>query len=283
MIRVLSDSTCDLSKEVTDRYNIGIIPLNVRLGEEEHRDGVDITMEEIFAWSDANKMTPKTSAPALADVVSTYEENLKKYDQLIVFTISASMSSSFEICTLAAEEAGAADRIKVIDSRNLSTGVGHLAVEAAIMAEEGKSLEAIENRVLELRDRVRSSFTVDTLVFLHRGGRCSGLATLLGSALKLHPRIVVENGTMHSDQKYRGSLDKVIIKYVRDLTEELKKAKPDRVFITHSGCSQVIVESVRALLSELKVFKEIIETRTGGVVSAHCGPGTLGVLYIEGR
>jgi len=281
MVRVLSDSTSDLSLELIKRYNIGIIPLHVSLGGDEYIDGVNIDSDMIFKWSDEHRTTPKTSAPSLEDVTAIYTENLKKYDQLVVFTISASMSSSFQVCRMAAQALSAESRITVIDSENLSTGVGHLVIESAIMAEQGKNMKEIEEYCLKARKYVRSSFTVDTLTFLHRGGRCSGLAALLGSALKLHPRIVVENGAMHSDKKYRGSLNKVIMKYVMDLEADLKKAKPDRVFITHSWCDTQIVENVRQYLEGLGVFKEVLETTTAGVVSSHCGPGTLGVLFME--
>ena len=280
MVKVLSDSTCDLSVELRERYNVDIIPLHVRLGDEEHLDGIDITPEEIFAWSDQNNTTPKTSAPSSSDVIEIYKKNLEKYDQLVVFTISASMSASNNVCRLAAEELGASDRITVIDSANLSTGVALLVIEAAIMASEGKNMQEIEKNILELRGKVRSSFTVDTLTFLHRGGRCSSVAAFFGSALKLHPRIIVENGAMRSDKKYRGSIEHVIMKYVEELTEVLKKARTDRVFITHSA-KREIVEKVKDFLKGLNIFKEILVTKAGGVISSHCGPGTLGVLFIE--
>lgn len=280
MVKVLSDSTCDLSVELRERYNVDIIPLHVRLGDEEHLDGIDITPEEIFVWSDQNNTTPKTSAPSSSDVIEIYKKNLEKYDQLVVFTISASMSASNNVCRLAAEELGASDRITVIDSANLSTGVALLVIEAAIMASEGKNMHEIEKNILELRGKVRSSFTVDTLTFLHRGGRCSSVAAFFGSALKLHPRIIVENGAMRSDKKYRGSIEHVIMKYVEDLREVLKKARTDRVFITHSA-KREIVEKVKNFLKGLNIFKEILVTKAGGVISSHCGPGTLGVLFIE--
>ncbi len=280
MVRIISDSTSDLSPELKERYGVTIIPLHVQLGDNEYLDGVNISPEQIYAWSDQNNETPKTSAPSMQDVTDLFRSFLEKGDELLVFTISSSMSSSYNICNLAAKELEAEDRISVFDSANLSTGVGHLVVEAAILAREGMSRAMIIQQLLRLRPRVRASFVVDTLVYLHRGGRCSGLAAMAGSALKLHPRIVVENGAMHSDKKYRGSLGKSILSYAADLEEELKKAKKDRVFITHSGCDPEIVEQVRSYLKGLDHFDEIIETRAGGVISSHCGPGTLGVLFI---
>ena len=148
------------------------------------------------------------------------------------------------------------------------------------MAKQGKSATEITTRIEELKPLVRASFVVDTLTYLYRGGRCSGLAALAGGALKLHPRIGVEDGKMGPGKKYRGNMEKVVLSYVKDMEEAMKNARPERVFITHSGSAPEIVDKVRAYLNDLHVFREILETRAGGVVSSHCGPGTLGVLFI---
>lgn len=173
------------------------------------------------------------------------------------------------------------DRIRVIDSGNLSTGIGLLVLEAAVMAQNGMTADDIVEEIEKLKPRVKASFVVDTLTYLHRGGRCSGLAALAGGALKLHPKITVENGKMKPDKKYRGKMDSVIINYVKEMTPELVNAKADRVFITHSGCDKELVDSVRTYLNALGRFGEILETRAGGVISSHCGPGTLGVLFLS--
>lgn len=280
MIKILSDSTCDLSPDLLERYDIGIIPLYVRLGDEEHLDGVDITPDEIFEWSDRVGETPKTAAPSMGMIMDHFSKYLDAGDQLVVFTISSSMSSSYNNCCIAAEELDAEDIIRVIDSENLSTGVGLLVIEAALMAKRGCSLDEIETRIKELRPLVRASFVVDTLVYLHRGGRCSGLAAMLGGALKLHPRIAVSGGAMSPGQKYRGKPQKFVMDYVQDMEADLKKARPERVFITHSGCDEDVVDTVREYLRSLDRFAEVLETRAGSVISSHCGPGTLGVLFI---
>lgn len=154
-------------------------------------------------------------------------------------------------------------------------------LEAAAMAQEGKSANEIVEHVTNLRPCVRASFVVDTLTYLHRGGRCSGVAALAGSALKLHPKIVVEDGAMKPDKKYRGKMKKVILDYAKEMEPQLLEAKKDRVFITHSGCEAEVIDSVKEYLESLNHFDEILITRAGGVISSHCGPGTLGVLYIE--
>ena len=280
MVKIISDSTCDLCPELLEKYDISILPLHIVLGEEEYEDGRDITIEEIYNWSEAHKETPKTSAPSVDRAVELFEPYIKKGDEIISFSISDSMSSSGNIMRMAAEQLDAESSIHVIDSQNLSTGIGLLVVEAAVMAKEGRTSAEILREIEDLIPRVRASFVVDTLVYLHRGGRCSGLAAMAGGALKLHPKIMVVDGAMESTKKYRGSMDKVILSYVKDMEEELKAADGTRVFITHSGCDREIVEQVREYLTGLNVFSEIWETRAGGVVSSHCGPGTLGVLFI---
>lgn len=280
MVKVISDSTCDLSHELLEKYDISILPLHILLGEEEYEDGRNITIEEIYDWSEAHKETPKTSAPSTDRAIELFEPHIKQRNEIVCFSISGTMSASGNIMRMAAEQMEAENSIHVVDSQNLSTGIGLLVVEAAIMAKDGRTAKEIVQRMEELIPRVRASFVVDTLVYLHRGGRCSGLAAMAGGALKLHPRIQVTDGVMQSGKKYRGSMDKVILSYVKDMEEELKTADRSRVFITHSGCSKEIVEQVRQYLEGLDIFSEIWETRAGGVVSSHCGPGTLGVLFI---
>ncbi len=279
MIKILSDSTCDLSKELVERYDLGIIPLYVRLGDKEYLDGVNITPEELYKWSDEHGETPKTAAPSVEDISKYLDPNGS--DEYIIFTISSSMSACFNNVRLAAEDLEMSDRVYVIDSANLSTGIGLQVLYAAEMAKAGKSAKEIVQEIENTKGKVRASFVVDTLVYLHRGGRCSGVAALLGTALKLHPRIAVADGAMHPEKKYRGSSKRFVLDYVKDMEADLKNARPERVFITHSGCDREIVEAVRAYLNDLGVFNEILETRAGGVVSSHCGPGTLGVLFID--
>lgn len=281
MVRIVADSTCDLSKDLIEKYDIMILPLHILLGEEEFLDGVTITPEEIYKWSDANNTTPKTSAAGIDETLSILKPILEAGDEVVMFSIASGMSTTFNVFRMAVQELDAEDRVKVIDSANLSTGIGLQVIEAACMAKAGKSIEEIAVAIEALKPRVRASFVVDILTYLHRGGRCSGLAALAGGMLKLHPKIVVKNGVMGADKKYRGKINNAIMNYVQDMEESLQKAKKDRVFITHSGCNKAAVDSVRAYLESLNIFDEILETRAGGVVSSHCGPGTLGVLFIE--
>ena len=281
MVKIISDSTCDLSPELIAKYDIDILPLHILLGEDEYEDGKNITPEQIYSWSDENKTTPKTSAPALTDAIELFKQYIDEGREIVCFSISSSMSTSGNVMRIAAEELEAEDRITVIDSANLSTGIGLLVIEAAIMAQNNHTVEEIVSAIEALKPNVRASFIVDTLTYLYRGGRCNAVSAMAGGVLKLHPKIVVENGAMNASKKYRGKINSAIMTYVKDMEDDLKAARPDRVFITHSGCDRTIVEEVHSYLENLGVFSEILETRAGGVISSHCGPGTLGVLFIQ--
>lgn len=280
VVKIVSDSTCDLSKELIAKYNIDILPLYIVLGDQEYTDGEGVSPDEIYRWSDANNATPKTAACSIDRATELFRKYADQGEEIVCFAISESMSTTGNVMRMAAEEVGAADRIHVVNSANLSTGIGLLVIEAAIMAQAGKGAKEIVEHVEALKPQVRSSFVVDTLTFLHRGGRCSGLAAMLGGALKLHPRIAVEDGKMAPGKKYRGKMGVVIKHYAADMEEDLLKARKDRVFITHSGCAEADIQAIYDYLKGLNRFDEILITRAGGVISSHCGPGTLGVLFI---
>lgn len=281
MIKIIADSTCDLSNELLEKYSIDILPLHVHLGEKEFHDGKTITPDEIYNWSDANNTTPKTSAMSLIECIDLFESYLNTEDEIICFSISDDMSSTGSVMRMAVSELEAEDKIHVINSQNLSTGIGLLVIEAAIMAQNGKQCIEIVETIEELKKKVKSSFVVDTLTYLHRGGRCNSIAAIAGGVLKLHPKIVVENGKMDATKKYRGKMKSIIKSYVNDMEMDLKNAKSERVFITHSGCSDDIITEVYTILEKMNVFEEILVTRAGAVISSHCGPGTLGVLFIS--
>lgn len=283
MVSIVADSTCDLSRELLEKYKVKIIPLHILLGEKEYEDGVDLRPEAIYAWADDNKTTPKTSAPSVETVMQTFRPLLDKGDDIVCFSISESMSTTANVMRLAARQMEAEDRVNVVDSANLSTGIGLLVLEAAKMAAQGKTAEEIVAETERLKPLVRASFVVDTLTYLYRGGRCNGLEAMAGSMLKLHPKIVVSEGKMSSSKKYRGKIDKVILDYAKDMEEQLLQARKERVFITHSGCPDETVQIVKKYLQSLSRFDEILITRAGGVISSHCGPGTLGVLFIAGE
>lgn len=281
-VSILTDSTSDLSKELLDKYDITVFPLHIHLGDKEYADGIDITPEEIYRWSEEQKEIPKTSALSLYDAKEYLKKALEKSEEVIVFCISETMSSCCSVMHMAVVELEAEDKVFVVDSKNLSTGIGLQILEAARRIEEGYKAEEIVEYIEKMQPQVHSSFVVDNLTFLHRGGRCSGVAALAGNTLKLHPCIFVLNGKMQAGKKYRGKMDKVILNYVEDLKPELSKAKKEHIFITHSGCEKELIETIRQELEELHYFENIHITQAGGVIASHCGPGTLGVLYVAG-
>lgn len=282
-VTIVSDSTCDLSKELLEKYNISTFPLHIHLGDEQYSDGVDITPEQIYEWSDKNKATPKTSTLSPFEAEEFIAKQLEGRNDVICFCISETMSSCANVIRLAAKVLEKEDKVFVIDSANLSTGIGLQIIEAAIMADSGMGAEEIVANIKAMQDKVRASFVVDTLTYLHRGGRCSGLAAMVGGTLGLHPCISVVDGKMQAGKKYRGRMSKVIGHYVEDLSSELEHAKKDRVFITHSGCEEEVINQVKAQLEEMNYFDEILITRAGSVITSHCGPGTLGVLFVAGE
>ena len=281
-VTIVADTTCDLSIELKEKYQIKTFPLHIHMGDKEYSDGMDISPDDIYRWSDENNATPKTSAISLAEANEIIENALKTAENVICFTISNQMSSTGNILRMAAKELEVEDKVYVIDSMSLSTGIALQIIEAVIMAEQGIPADEIVENILQMRSKVRASFVVDTLTYLHRGGRCSGLAALAGGALRLHPLISVVNGKMQAGKKYRGRMERVITEYVKDMEADLKDAKPDRVFITHSGCEDEIIEGVKEQIEALGHFNEILITRAGSVITSHCGPGTLGVLFIAG-
>ena len=279
-VSIMTDSTSDLSKELLEQYDIMVFPLHIHLGDKEYADGIDITPEKIYQWSEETKETPKTSALSLYDAKEYVKKALEKSEEVICFCISEEMSSCCSVMHMAVMELEAEDKVFVVDSRNLSSGIGLQILEAAELAEKGFSAGEIVENIKSIQHKVRSSFVVENLTFLHRGGRCSGVAAFAGNTLKLHPCIFVLEGKMQAGKKYRGKMDKVLLNYVEDLRQELVSAKKEHVFITHSGCDADLIETIKKELEDLDYFKNIHISQAGGVISSHCGPGTLGVLYV---
>ena len=280
MIRIVSDSTCDLSQELIKKYEISIIPLFITLGEGTYLDGIDITPSEIYKWSDEHKTTPKTSAVPFDKIESTLKPMIEAGDDIIFIGISEEMSSTCNRVRIFAEDTEY-DRLFVINSKNLSTGIGLQVLRAAELRDAGKSAEDIVSEIEGARDLVRASFVIDTPTFLARGGRCTAVEAFMANALKLHPEILVKDGKMGAGRKVRGKPSVAVMAYVDGLIPALKVADTRRVFITHSGSDREIIDAVKEKLVALDRFDEILVTQAGGVISSHCGPNTLGVLFYE--
>lgn len=279
-IKVIADSTCDLTKEILDEYDISLIPLTIMLGDNDYKDGIDITPEDIFKWSEEVNSTPKTAAPVMEEVIKILTPFVQSESEIIFFGISEEMSSTCNVIRLAKGYLEY-DNIYVVNSKNLSTGIGHLVVKAASMAKEGYTISEILSTIDNMTGKVKASFVIDTLTYLNRGGRCSSVTALIGNTFKLKPMIEVKDGKMDVGKKYRGSNKKVLMHYYSDLEESLKQANKEIVFITHSGCDREVVCELLALIRGLNHFDKIIETIAGSVISSHCGPKTLGILYVE--
>lgn len=276
-IRITSDSTCDLG-ELVVKHNIGILPLQVNLDASAYFDGVDITPEDIFKFVAETKMLPKTSAPSIADYQEFFKKQLETYDEVIHFNISAKSSGSHNMAKQAAEEF--CGKVRVIDSMALSSGQGLLVMKAVDMLAQGKSADEIEETVLALREKVNTSFVPDSLDYLHKGGRVSGMVKMAANLLKIHPLIYMEKGQLMPGKKYRGKMSFLIKQYVEDLKQQYPNYDKTRCFITHSSADQELVDSAKEKVKELFDFDEIVETVAGSIITSHCGRNTLGVLFI---
>ncbi len=276
-IRITSDSTCDLG-ELVAKHNIGILPLQVNLDASAYFDGVDITPEDIFKFVAEKKMLPKTSAPSIADYQEFFKKQLETYDEVIHFNISAKSSGSHNMAKQAAEEFGGS--VRVIDSMALSSGQGLLVMKAVDMLAQGKNADEIEETVLALREKVNTSFVPDSLDYLHKGGRVSGMVKMAANLLKIHPLIYMEKGQLMPGKKYRGKMSFLIKQYVEDLKQQYPKYDKTRCFVTHSSADQELVDAAKERVKELFDFDEIVETVAGSIITSHCGRNTLGVLFI---
>lgn len=276
-VKITADSVCDLSPEQRERYGLDILPLYVMLDGKEHRDGVDIVPEDIYAHVSAGGSIGSTAAISVADYIEFFGKEIEGCDALIHFHISSSMSSCYQNACIAAEEV---ENVYPIDSANLSTGIGHLIIDACEMAEQGMAAEEIVAEINARRGKVEASFVVDSVSYLHKGGRCSAVAALGANLLGLKPCIEVVDGAMGVSKKYRGKIGKCLVQYVRDRLEGREDINLKRIFITNSG--EFTEEELKAVEDEVKKyqsFEEILFSRAGCTVSNHCGPKTLGILF----
>ena len=276
MVEILTDSCSDLSQEIVQRFGIAVIPLSVFIAGKTYLDGVDITLEELFEQVHQSGELPKTSVPSIAnfiDFFSQFEE------EMIYISIGAKLSATYQNAMLAAESLP--DRkIFIIDSANLSTGIGLLVCKAAELRDQGLSAEQIVSQIREIVGKVRTSFVVDTLEYLYMGGRCSALQNIVGSLLKIRPVIEVRrDGTLGVKEKLRGTRRRALDTLLEDFRDNLSEIDLHRVFVTHSGCEADAIY-LRDGLNQLAEIEEICVTRAGATIASHCGPNTIGILYL---
>ncbi len=277
-IIIASDSTCDLSPDLIEKYNIHILPLGVTIGETVYTDGVDINPDMIYENYEKNGTLPKTSAINIAQYEEFFEEKTKEGYSIVFFTISSEMSSTFSNARLVAEDY---DNVYAVDTRNLSTGGGLLVLTAAEMAEDGKSAKEIAETCSALAPNVDASFVIDSLEFLYKGGRCSAVAKVGAAVLGLKPCITVKGGKMGVGKKYRGKFGAVLPQYISDRVGDASDIYTDKIFVTHAGCDPEIINSCVNKVKELAPDANVMITRAGCTISSHCGRNTLGVLFIR--
>lgn len=279
-VKIFSDSTCDLSEELLTRYDIGIVPLYVTLDEQSYKDGVDIGVADIYRYVGEHKSLPKTAAATTVDFIEAFTPYIDDGCQVFYTGIGGKLSATCQNIAVAAQEfpEGA---VCYVDSQSLSTGVGLLVLAAAEMAAEGLEACQIAVRIEGLVPLVRAGFFVDTLRYLYYGGRCSALQSMIGGALKLRPRLVLKDGAIVPGQKYRGTWRHCLDKYYEDVVGDGSQVDPKRIFVTHTPCPAEDVAYVVDKLKRQFPDTDILDTDAGAVIGSHCGPGTLGVLYIE--
>ena len=278
-IRISADSTADLSPELLEKYNIATMPLHVSLGENDYLDGVTITPEDIYKYYEDTKKLPKSGARSAEEYKEYFEHLLSDgYDAVVHFCISADMSVSYANAESAAKELS---NVFVVDSRQLSTGIGLLVLDACDMAEQGLSAQEIFDRAILRRNESKSSFIVDTLEFLYKGGRCSALAYLGANLLSIKPCLEVKNGLIGVESKSMGRYRRCVAKYCESIRDKITNPDPKRVFVTHTKMDEGITEQVIATVKSWGIFDEVLETTAGSTVTTHCGANTIGILYFN--
>jgi len=276
MIKITTDSTCDLPVWLLEKHNITVIPLGVVLGEKLYHDGVDIQTADIAAHVAAGGDLAATNAVNIADYEALFRGMREQYDGVIHLNIGSGFSSCYQNAVLAAEEVPG---VFVVDSANLSTGHGLLVLAAAEAAERGLPAAEIVAMLEEMVPRLETSFVLEQLEYMKKGGRCSAVAALGANLLKLHPCIEVVDGKMSVTKKYRGSMEKVVKDYIRDRLSDRTDLDTRRVVITDTCADDRLSAVARACLQETGIFDEVIESKAGCTVFSHCGPNVLGILF----
>ena len=277
-IKILSDSTCDLSNEIVAANDITIVPLTVVKGDEQFKDGITITPDVIFQHVAAGGDLCSTSANSVGEYQEWFEKFAGDYDGVIHINIGSGFSSCYQNACIAAEDY---PNVRVIDSQNLSTGQGLVVLEACRLAKTATDLDALADELRAFTERVEASFLVDKLTYLVKGGRCSSAAALGANLLNLKPCIEVKGGKMSVVKKYRGNFEKCLPMYVKDRLDGRDDLSNETLFITRSPVSEESDSAVAKAVEQYGKFNTIYVTEAGCTVSCHCGPGTLGVLFVR--
>ncbi|MGN1059357.1 MAG: DegV family protein [Clostridia bacterium] len=274
-IVISADTTCDLTPELLEKHRITTVPLYITFGDKSYRDGIEITPDALYKKYEEEGVLPKTSAVSVGDFTEYFKTLLQNADQVLHFSLSSGLSCTFQNAMIAAQEFSG--RVIPLDTLNLSTGEALIILHAAELLADGATAEEVAEAIPDYVKRVDSSFVVESLEFLYKGGRCSALAALGANLLSIKPCIEVRNGKMDVGKKYRGKFKATLQKYIEELLAE-DDFDPRRVFVTHAGCSEDVVEMARQLTADSGLFREVLVARAGCTISSHCGPNTLGLL-----
>jgi len=278
-VKILTDSTSDLSKQMLIDYNIDSIPLYVRFDDEIYKDGINLTTDELYRKVEEKKALPKTSAVSPGDFITFFEKYLEKGYDIIYIGIGSKLSATMRSAHLAIDEINLPNRIHIIDSMNLSSGIALLVLKAKDLRDQGLSALKIKEEIERLVPLVRSQFAISTLDYLHKGGRASGLAKLVGTMLSIKPIIKVVNGSLEVYKKPIGKMSRALDIMLEDFNKEQENIDLDYVFITHTLANRQAVYMLDYLRRRFNI-KHLIEGSAGCVISSHCGAGTIGILYI---
>lgn len=275
---ITAETTCDLPIEILNERNFRTIPITIVMGLEQKKDGAEIKAEELFDYVKQTGELPKTAAVSAEEYKEFFIETKKECEKIIHFSLSSKASTS---CNNARTAASEVEGVYVVDTKALSTGIALLMLKASDMLNAGMEVEAVYEEILKLVDKVQTSFVVDTLDYLAKGGRCSSAALIASKILKIHPYIYENDGALQVKKKYMGTLQRSLSQYVSDLAQEYHSYDKTRVFVTHSPCDgRALIEEVIAKVKDSFGFDEVIETQAGATVSIHCGMNTIGVLFI---
>ena len=276
-VKITADSTCDLPPEIVEKYNIGLTPLYIIMDDKQYKDRIEITVNDIFDYVNSGKGITRSNAINISEYQEYFTDWLKECDAIVHINLCGQLSACNQSAVIAAEDF---DNVYVVDSQNLSTGSGHVVLDAAIMAEKGMAPEEIVAELEKLIPKVDASFVIGTLKFLHLGGRCSGLAKLGANLLKLNPCIEIVDGKMEVGKKYRGAFNKIILQYVEDRLTGDYEIDPKRIFVTYPPTmSEELIATIVEKIKSIKEFDEILCSEAGCVISNHCGPVCVGILY----
>jgi len=276
-VKITADSTCDLPQDLIEKYDIGIVPIYIIKDEKPYKDRLEISVTDIFEYVESGAGMTHSNAVNMSEYLEVFTRWKKDYDAIIHISISWHMSVCNQNARLAAEEL---ENVYVVDSLNLSTGSGHIVLDAAIMAQQGGTPGEIITELERLVPLVDASFVIGTLKYMVKGGRCSPLTALGANLLKLNPCVEVINGKMDVGKKYRGNFDKIILQYVEDRLMGNENVDSKRVFVTYPPTMKSeLIEKISDKIKSIRDFDEIICCDAGCVISNHCGPICVGILY----